>query len=80
MICNFVLGFLQGREDLLHLLILGVREVPVGGGSEDSPGEVASQLLPGPHHEHGGAPELGDLLQEVPQDQHGFLPHEIHSR
>ena len=76
----FVAGLLQGREDVLHLLILGVREVPVGGGSQDSAGEVAPQLLPGAHHEHGGAAELGDLLQEVPQDQHGLLPDEIHSR
>ena len=52
----------------------------MGGGAQGAAGEAASQHLPGPHHVHGGAAVLGDLLQEVPQDQHGVIPDEIHPR
>ena len=73
-------GLLQIRENLLDIPVVRVREVAVGGGAQGAAGEAAAQHQPGPYHVHGGAPVLGDLLQEVPQDQHGVIPDEIHPR
>ena len=52
----------------------------MGRGSQDPPGEASSQHLAGAHHVHGGAPELGHIVQEVPEDQHGLLLDAQHPR
>ena len=56
----------------------------MGGNSAGSAGQPAVKCQPAAGlsqvHVHVRASELDHQLQEVPQDQHGFLPHEVAQR